>query len=460
MGKKPTLNPALKSFWLGKARNRILYGGRASSKSWDAAGIAVFLAQAYKVRFLCCRQFQNKISESVYTLLKLQIERFGLTNEFRITENSILHKRTGSEFLFYGIWRHIDEIKSLEDIDILWIEEAHNLTQEQWEILSPTIRKEGSQIWVIFNPRLSTDFVYKHFIRDTPANTVIRKINYYENPFLSQTMLDLIEATKQEDYETYRHIYLGEPREDDDGVLIRRSWISTCIDAHLKVQPSEGDWFGGVTVGYDVADDGGDKNATTVMNGSVCISLDEWKAGEDELHQSAARVKNTAIQFCANRIGYDTIGVGAGTGSMLNEMGYHTHFKFNAGGPVAYPERWRIKENVKNKDFFSNLKAQAWWTLADRFRNTFLTVTKGERFPADELISISSECDGRLIDKLIDELSTPKRDFDNAGKVKVESKKDLAKREIPSPNIADSFVIANSVNITRQPMKINPSIIR
>lgn len=422
--------------------------------------MAVFLAQAYKVRFLCCRQFQNKISESVYTLLKLQIERFGLTREFTVTENSILHKRTGSEFLFYGIWRHIDEIKSLENIDVLWIEEAHNLTQEQWEILAPTIRKEGSQIWIIFNPRLSTDFVYRYFILNTPPDTVVRKINYDENPFLSRTMLDLIEATKKEDYETYHHIYLGEPLEDSDGVLIKRSWITTCIDAHLKITPISGSWRGGVTVGYDVADDGGDKNATATMDGSICIALDEWKGGEDDLHRSAARVKNTAVRFGAARIGYDTIGVGAATGAMLNEMGYHTHFKFNAGGAVAYPERWRDKENVKNKDFFANLKAQAWWSLADRFRNTFLAVTQDERYAADELISISSECDAKLIDKLIDELSTPKRDFDNAGRVKVESKKDLAKREIPSPNIADSFVIANSVGITKQPMKINPAIIR
>jgi len=71
-------------------------------------------------------------------------------------------------------------------------------------------------------------------------------------------------------------------------------------------------------------------------------------------------------------------------------------------------------------------------------------VSKGREFPADEMISISSSCDSRLLDKLVDELSTPKRDFDNGGKVKVESKKDLAKRDVASPNIADSFIIGSS----------------
>ena len=77
-----TLNPCLKSFWEAPARGRVLYGGRISSKSWDAAGFAIFLASNFRVRFLCTRQFQNKIAESVYTLLKIQIERFGLRGEF------------------------------------------------------------------------------------------------------------------------------------------------------------------------------------------------------------------------------------------------------------------------------------------------------------------------------------------------------------------------------------------
>ena len=78
--------------------------------------------------FLCVRQLQNKIEESVYSLLKIQIERFGLQDNFRILDNKIINKVTGSEFLFYGLWRHITEIKSIESIDVLWSEESHALT--------------------------------------------------------------------------------------------------------------------------------------------------------------------------------------------------------------------------------------------------------------------------------------------------------------------------------------------
>ncbi|EPO2685815.1 phage terminase large subunit, partial [Shigella flexneri] len=78
---------------------------------------------------------------------------------------------TGSEFVFYGLWRNIEEIKSLEGIDVLWLEEAHALTEYQWKILEPTIRKEGSECWFIFNPGLVTDFVWRNFVVDPPEGT-------------------------------------------------------------------------------------------------------------------------------------------------------------------------------------------------------------------------------------------------------------------------------------------------
>lgn len=445
MADKVRLNPALRTFWRTRSRHKVLVGGRSSSKSWDAAGIAVQFARLARLRVLCTRQFQNKISESVYTLLKIQIERMGLLHEFDILESSIRHKVTGSEFLFYGLWRHIDEIKSLESIDILWIEEAHNLTSAQWEVLEPTIRKEGSQVWVIFNPRFASDFVYQRFVVNPPPDTITRLINYDENPFLSQTILKVIQAKQEEDPEEFEHIYKGVPRDSDDGVVIKRSWIMAAIDAHKTVKPSRGEWFGSGIVGYDVADSGDDFNATTSMKGSVCVGLDEWKGDIDKLFESSTRAMTTAAGLGTGTVlGYDSIGVGAGTGSNLNQQGFRKHFKFNAGGKVARPDKVYKDSGILNRDFFANLKAQTWWDVADRLSNTFQAVRNGREFPADQMISISSDIDSRLLDKLVDELSTPLKDEDNGGRVKVESKKDLSKRDVVSPNLADSFIIANS----------------
>lgn len=442
--KKATLNPALKEFWQKPARNKVLYGGRSSSKSWDAAGFAIYLSTVCKIKVLCARQFQNKISESVYTLLKIQIERFGLKDEFLILRDRITHKKTGSEFIFYGLWRHIDEIKSLESIDICWIEEAHGLTSEQWEVLEPTLRGEGSQFWIIFNPQLVTDFVYRRFVTKTPPDTIKRKINYTENPFLSSTILKVIAAKKAEDEDDYNHIYLGEPKQDDDLAIIKRSWVNAAIDAHIKlgIEPT-----GARRVGFDVADTGEDKNAQTLTHGIVAQFVEEWQGGEDELLKSASRVHSLALQNSAS-IDYDSIGVGAFCGAHfkdINKEGQHRidYFKFNASGAIIdkdKPSDPKDKKSPLNKDFYCNLKAQTWWQVAARFRNTYNAITKGMEFSEDELISISSEIED--VDGLVDELSVVRKDFDKTGKVKVESKEDLAKRDIKSPNRADSFVMA------------------
>lgn len=461
MADRATLNPALRDFWPKACRNRVLYGGRASSKSWDAAGFAIYLANTYRLRICCARQFQNKISESVYTLLKSQIERFKLQHRFDVQRDKIYNIATGSEFLFYGLWRSIDEVKSLEGIDILWLEEAHNITDHQWEILEPTIRKDHSQVWVIFNPHLVSDFVWKRFVKNPPPDTVKRLINYTENGFLSKTMRKIIEAAKEEDYTEYEHIYLGVPREDDNQAVIKRSWIMAAIDAHkvLGIEPR-----GRKRVGFDVADDGEDKCATIYAHGSVALDSDTWKAKEDELNKSCRRVYAAARERGAS-ITYDSIGVGAGCGANFNDMnaelkdtGRIQHEKFNAGGAVWRPDSPYDPRNpkIKNKDHFANIKAQAWWLVADRFRNTYNAVRKGEKFDDEDLICISSEMDG--LEELIDELSTPKRDFDKAGRVMVESKKDLAKREVASPNRADAFIMAFAPGAA--PMNINPDLLR
>jgi phage terminase large subunit len=451
----PTLNPALRDFWAAreaqdgaKIRFRTLYGGRMSSKSHDAAGVAIARANFMEQRFLCLRMYQNRIADSVYALLKDKIEYFGLSDNFRVFADAIEHRTNGSLFRFYGMARNIDEIKSFERASVCWIEEAHNLTEVMFNVIRPTImRNDGAEMWFTFNPRLATDFAYKRLVSKPPAGSIVRLINYDENPFLSDTAIADIKSAFDEDYDEAVHIYQGVPKDSDDSVVIKRAWIQAAIDAHKKITPLSGEWFGGKTVGYDVADSGDDKNATSSIDGSVCTGLDEWKGGEDELRESAARVKQTAEAMGASQIGYDCIGVGAGTGSHLNSLGWRKHYKFNAGGKVVNPKREYAKTKINNEDFFAGLKAQAWWIVADRFRNTYLAVTKGREFAADQMLSLSSDCDPKLLEKLTEELSTPKRDFDNAGKVKVESKKDMAKssREggaVPSPNIADSFIIA------------------
>ena len=436
------LNPYLQDFWFDgdpspenfiKVRHRVLYGGRASSKSWEFSGMAAAIGAQYRTRFLCVRRFQNKIKDSVYTLIKAQIDNFGISG-YNVLSNEI-HHENGTDFTFYGIERNTDEIKSFEGADVLWIEEAHNLTEEQWQILKPTIRKEGSEIWLSFNPKLVTDFVWQRFIVNPPKNSRIRLINYTENPFLSDTAREDIEELKAEDYEEYEHVYLGVPRADDDAAVIKRSWLEAAIDAHIKLGM---DLSGARTVGYDVADSGEDKNATSVFNGSICEVVEEWKAPEDALAESTRRAWASVGD---GRMIYDCIGVGAHVGSTLKDMGVKEgrYLKFNAGDKVVNPKH-EYSKGVRNGEKFENLKAQAWQDVADRLRNTFNAVNKGMEYPASELISISGDCP--MLERLKTELSTPRRSYSKRGLDMVETKDQLKKRGIKSPNLADSFIMA------------------
>lgn len=456
------LNPHLRHFWKSKKKIKILTGGRASSKTEDTAGFLIWLSSEYKIKVACVRKFQANIEQSVYSVLKKKIENDDyFKDKFTFTKSSIICNRTGSEFLFLGWERNTDQIKGLDNIDIMWIEEGHTLTKEQWEIIKPTVllRKKSATIIIIFNPNLETDFVYKNFVIKNDEMVEKFHINYTHNPFLTNEALNIIESEKLIlDEDDFNHIYLGYPKKDNEDAVIKRKWIEAAIDAHIKLNIEV---TGRYNIGYDVADSGNDKNCLVAVKGILATDLIEWKANEDELRSSALKVYNKACELNASVV-YDSIGVGAGVGSNIKEFNQLNdtkiiNIKFIAGDKVKNPEGI-YKDNIRNKDMFSNLKAQAWWNIADRFRNTYNAVINGYDFKQNEIISIDSNLLG--LEDLVIELSTPKKDVDMTGKTKVESKQDLAKRGISSPNKADAFVMAYQMPIIKEQIKIENNTIR
>lgn len=437
------LNPALKDFWTTKASIKILVGGRASSKSYDTAGILLYLASKYKLRILCIRKYQNKIEESVYALLKeLILSEEYFKQNFTILQSSIRCNSTGSEFIFFGLHRSIDEVVGLQGINVTWCEEAHSIQEKEWNRLRPTIlRQENSFCIMVFNPQYDTDFVYRNFVMQKREDTLVKHINYTDNPFLSNSAKDLIAMDKKHlDEDEFNHIYLGYPKSENQDSFIKRSWIDACIDAHIRLGiEAKGNYI----IGYDIADSGNDACSTVKVYGNVVVDIKEWKAKEDELEQSAEKVFKMALENNAEII-YDTIGVGASAGSTFRRLNSEykkniVYSKFDAGAAVMSPNT-EYRPLRKNKDHFENLKAQQWQIVADRMLHTYNAVIKGEPFKEDDIISISSSCD--LINELKIELSSPLKEESKRGLVKVESKDYMKKRGIQSPNIADAFIMA------------------
>ena len=192
-------------------RYKVMYGGRGSAKSWTVARKLILKACEKPLLILCTRELQKSIKQSVHRLLKDQINAMGVQGFFDITDNSIKGKN-GSEFIFLGTKHNPEEIKSTEGVDICWIEEAHNLTEASWDIIDPTIRKQGSEIWVTFNTRFKFDHIYQLFIANQPPpGTWVQLVNHNDNPFFDQTtMPEQMEHMKDIDFEKYLHIWEGQ----------------------------------------------------------------------------------------------------------------------------------------------------------------------------------------------------------------------------------------------------------
>lgn len=371
---------------------------------------------------------------------------------------SIRHLITGSEFMFYGIKNNPTKIKSLEGIDICWMEEAEAVSKESWEILIPTIRKPGSEIWVSYNPKNILDDTHQRFVISPPDDICLLTVNYSDNPWFPEVLRLEMEECKRKDYDLYLHIWEGEPVADSDMAIIKPSWIAAAVDAHKLLGF---DIAGEKRVGFDVADEGEDSNALTLRHGSVAVDVQDWDKGD--VIESANRVNLYAEQQQADEIIYDSIGVGAGVKAQLGRIAKVNVQGFNAGGAVLHPDS-EYMAGKKNKDMFANIKAQAWWHVRDRFYKTWRSVEARKADPnchleyqPDELISLVSSIP--KLEYLKAELSRPWVDYDGNGKVKVESKKDMKKRGIPSPNMADSLIMAFAPLI-RKPMVIDPSQLR
>ncbi|ELY2536562.1 PBSX family phage terminase large subunit [Cronobacter sakazakii] len=204
-------------------RYKVFRGGRGGAKSWGIARALVIMAASKKLRILCTREVQNSIKDSVHKLLKDQIEMLGLNPWFRIT-NEMITSACGSEFLFKGLRFDPLGIKSTEGVDICWVEEAQSVSADSWDILIPTIRKEGSEIWVSFNPGEETDPTYQRFVVNPPDDCVTVEVNYYDNPYLPDTLRKEMEYCKRIDYEAYEHIWLGKPKSISEAVIFKRRY--------------------------------------------------------------------------------------------------------------------------------------------------------------------------------------------------------------------------------------------
>lgn len=201
------------------SRYKVLYGGRGAGRSWGVARALLIIGTKRSIRVLCARELQKSISESVHQVLSEQISHLGLDAFYTAQKDEIFGKN-GTQFFFEGIRNNVTKIKSYEGIDYCWVEEAQGVSKRSWGILIPTVRKEGSEIWITFNPDLEEDYTYQRFVKEAdPSSCIVVKMTYLDNPYFPQVLREEMERDKVRDPDYYLNVWEGECRLNLEGAV-------------------------------------------------------------------------------------------------------------------------------------------------------------------------------------------------------------------------------------------------
>ncbi len=447
-------------------RFKVIIGGRGSAKSMTVGDICLMDAQTKGIKTACFREYQNSIDDSVHALLSEEIDRLELTG-FEVQANRILLNGEDA-FKFRGMARNPEGIKSMQGFNRFWIEEAQTVSSKSLKAITPTLREEGSEIWLTGNPQSSADPFSQRFIKPfEKALTrdgyyeddmhLIIKCNYDENPFFP-AVLDADRSYDLEHLSTaeYNHVWLGGYNDEVKGSIIPVDWFNAAIDAHVKLGFKP---IGAKIAAHDPSDEGGDSKGYALRQGSVILDVAENETGD--VNEGCDWAIDRAIESGCDWYVWDCDGLGVSLKRQTNDSfsGKKAEIvMFKGSESPDDPEQVyestgaeSIHTGKLNKHIFRNKRAQYYWRLRDRFYKTFRAVTKGEFIDPDELISLSSNID--CMDQLRAEVCRIPKKPNPSGLIQIMSKADMVQMEIASPNMADSLMMLMMAPDTRKAHK-------
>lgn len=440
-----------------KQRFIVLFGGRGSSKSMSIADIVLMRAQTEKAKVGCFREFQNSIEDSVHSLLESEIDRLGIAG-FECQSSKILYESEDA-FTFKGLARNIQSVKSMHGYKIFWIEEGQTISFNSLKELTPTLRTEGSQIYITANLQSRADPLSQRFFVPYEKELIkngyyeddlhlIIWINYTDNPFFP----DVLEQERAFDEQNlsralYNHIWLGHTYDEVDNSIIPVDWFDAAIGAHEKLGFKA---EGAIIASFDPSDEGADSKGYALRHGSVVLDVCELTTGDSADGIDWALDK--ALTSGADWFTWDCDGLGVALKREV-EKGLQgkkvDYFMFRGSQEPEHPneayEPSDAHEKAKkktNKETFLNRRAQYYWKLRDRFFNTYKAVVKGEYVNPDDMISLSSDIE--CLDQLRAEVCRIPLKRNNNGKIQIMSKLEMSKKpyELPSPNMADALMMS------------------
>lgn len=380
------------------ARIKVCHGGRgAGAKSWSIASLLCQRAQRQKIQVLCTREIQLSLEESVYRLITQTVERlryqgWAFTREYAQSPK-------GSLFHFRGLkdMRAAAQIKGYEGVDIVWIEEGSAVSNDSLDMLVPTIRKAGSEIWISFNREEESDPVHARFVAHPRVDSIVVWLEPgpTDNPWWTSELQKEMEEDYKRDPDQAEHIWGGQPRKQGLRAVLSRTAIRGAMDRDIEAE-------GAYEIGVDVARFGDDLTIMYKRHGLKVIDKREF-AGQDT-QRTAMEAWDLAGHDASMPIKIDDGGLGGGSTDRLNELGAHV-VPINFGG------------EPHDKDLYTSTADEMWFTFP---------VNEAD-IPNDPL--------------LMQELAGRQYDYDTKGRRKIEAKKDFKKRIGRSPDRADALLL-------------------
>jgi phage terminase large subunit len=351
MGKLQVL-PHFQPLYQSGYRHYVLYGGRASGKSWGVAQAIVYYTSTFACNVLCVRSIQKSIQESSYRLIVETIERADIADNYVITDTYLQHKETGSRITFMGVRTDPQKIKSTEGIDVLWWEEADTAEQEEIDLVIPTIRKSGSILIWTLNPRYELDPISKMFLppNDPPPKTCLIPVSWQDNPYFPEVLRAEMEDMKQKDPAKYLHVWEGHFASTSAKSLIQMGEVLACENLEVGVVNSQI-----IRAGIDVGA-GGDPTVIALMQGRKLLEMIKLDVADQMIlaERVNALLQEKGVDLCA----VDYTAIGHGFGDRLCQL-------FGSQRVILV----NFAHGAVRPDLYLNKRCELWGTMADKIKS-------------------------------------------------------------------------------------------
>lgn len=216
-------------------RLKIVWGGRGSAKTRTVVSILTERARVNPERIVCLREVMKSLDDSSYQEIKDEVERRAIADQFSFIQSRVRVPGTRASFGFDGLLRNVTKLKGYAGASVAWVDEAENVSQQSWDILFPTLRAPGSEVWVTFNPKEETDATWKDLVAPywdkavdgiyEDADTLIIECNHSHNPWLTEELKLERDKMAERDPDRYMWIWEGKFRKSSDLKVLNGKWV-------------------------------------------------------------------------------------------------------------------------------------------------------------------------------------------------------------------------------------------